>query len=172
MGISGPQRDISPYISNAKAWPTRPFTLACLWPVASKDVYSNRGQVQHYMDVFGASLVLIIFTMVASVCEQLRRTSRKTNLTRTVSPSLSARKREQSIVARTPSHQSRATADSMARERLALQGRVEMNDPCSPTGSFGFVSSWLPRLYIPLLPTHNGKEYCIKETYYPYRSSP
>ena len=68
MGISGPQRDISPYISNAKAWPTRPFTLACLWPVASKDVYSNRGQVQHYMDVFGASLVLIIFTMDVDLC--------------------------------------------------------------------------------------------------------
>ena len=76
---------------------------------------------------------------VASVCEQLRRTSRRTNLTRTVSPSHSARKREPSIVAGTPSHQSRATADSMSRERLALQGRVEMNDRCSPTGSFGFV---------------------------------
>jgi hypothetical protein len=45
------------YYFDTQACPTRPFTMACLWPVILMDLYSNQGQVQHYMDIFWASLV-------------------------------------------------------------------------------------------------------------------
>jgi hypothetical protein len=44
--------------------PTRPFTIDCLWPVVFMDLYRNRGQVQHCMDIFRASLVQTFSPMV------------------------------------------------------------------------------------------------------------
>jgi hypothetical protein len=51
------------YYVDTKVCSTRPFTMACLWPVVLMGLYKNQGQAGHYMDLFWASLVLDFFMM-------------------------------------------------------------------------------------------------------------
>src|SRR6267154_6717620 len=44
------------YYFDTQVCPTRPFTMACLWPIPVMDLYINQGQVYCYMDFFWASL--------------------------------------------------------------------------------------------------------------------
>ena len=65
------------YYVATKVCPTRPFTMACLWPVVLMGLYKNQGQAGHYIDLFWASLVLdffvksyLLFHKSSSFCEE------------------------------------------------------------------------------------------------------